>query len=166
MLNTITLVGSDILLLGLGYEPDDGLTYFAFALAMILFFLYSYCSEFKLPYKFFGIKKEDLHGNGHDGDFGDMEDWDVICRMAVEQAKRGDHRARDWVVKNMIDNQEGVFGQADQPDQDKEIVKDAITALCSVGYKKAEAKKVVESLLQERSYDSVEELTKDALSKI
>jgi|TARA_R110000824_G_scaffold108327_6_gene255249 hypothetical protein len=158
MLNMITLIG-------LGYEPDDGLTYFAFALAMILFFIYSYLSEFKLPYKFFGVKKEDLYGNGHDGDLGDMEDWDVICRMAVEQAKRGDHRAREWVVKHMIDNQEDVFGQFDQPDQDKEIVEDAITALCSVGYKKAEAKKVIESLLQDRTYDSVEELTKDALSK-
>ena len=65
----------------------------------------------------------------------------------------------------MMDNQEDMFDQSDQPDQDKEIVKDAITALCSVGYKKAEAKKVIESLLQERTYDSVEELTKDALSK-
>ena len=157
MLNTMTIT-----LIGLGFEPDNGLTYFAFVVGMAFFFFYSYFSEFGLPYKFFGVKKEDLHEDEYKDNFGGMEDWDVICRMAVEQAKRGDHRAREWVLKNMMDNQEDMF---DQPDQDKEIVEDAITALCSVGYKKAEAKKVIESLLQERTYDSVEELTKDALSK-
>jgi hypothetical protein len=166
MLNMIALMDSGSFLLALGYEPDDGLTYFAFAVAMILFFFYSYFSEFKLPYKFFGVKKEDLYDGGREDNFGDMEDWDVICRMAVEQAKHGDHRAREWVVKHMVDNQDGMFGQSDQPDQDKDIVEDAITALHSVGYKKAEAKKVIESLLQERAYNSVEELVRDALSKI
>jgi Holliday junction resolvasome RuvABC DNA-binding subunit len=66
----------------------------------------------------------------------------------------------------MVDNQEGMFGESDQPDQDKDMIEDAITALHSVGYKKAEAKKVIESLLQERAFNSVEELVRDALSKI
>ena len=149
-------------IIAMGYDPPDGLSYLAIAVGIVIFFLFGYFSECELPYRFFNVRKEDLYEDEHQYDSGDMDDWEAICMMAVEQAKRGDHRAREWVVKHMRDNADGVSAD---PDQDKEIVKDAITALRSVGYKDAEAKKVINSLLKERSYDSVEELIKDALAK-
>ena len=83
-----------------------------------------------------------------------QNDWDVICRTAIEKAKSGDHRARDWVINNVIS------GQATQPS----FIKDAIDAMVGIGFKKKDAESRVRQLMSIKSYDNLDDLIKDAVS--
>jgi Holliday junction resolvasome RuvABC DNA-binding subunit len=89
-------------------------------------------------------------------------DWEVICATAIEQAKTGDHRAREWLIKNGV----SLGGSnATTTKQDPQIVNDAIDALKTVGYKAGEARKIIDSLIKDREYDDLQELIKEALTK-
>ena len=83
-----------------------------------------------------------------------QNDWDVICRTAIENAKSGDHRAREWVMKNVIS------GQATQPS----FVQDAIDAMIGIGFSKKDAESKVRKLMRVKSYDNLDDLIKDAVS--
>ena len=86
-------------LIAIGYEPDTGLTYYAMATALCLIFIYGFFSGYGFPS--FGFKKKENHEGVAMEEVEQLEDWDTICQTAIEQAKMGDHRARDWVVKQM-----------------------------------------------------------------
>ena len=81
-------------------------------------------------------------------------DWNVICRTAVENAKSGDSRARDWVMKNIISEHKN----------ESPFAKDAIDYLVSLGFKKKEAESKVIHLTSIKTYNNLEDLIKDAIS--
>ena len=35
-----------------------------------------------------------------------VDDWQAICRRAVKDAKLGDHRARNWLAKYLLGDQQ------------------------------------------------------------
>ena len=170
-------------LLSIGYEPETGLTYFAMATGICLFFLYGYFSEvgfpfsskkkeerFDLPFSFSQVESSEEEIVIEEVD--QTEDWDAICQMAIEQAKNGDHRARDWVVKHMCSdgastdiNTSSSKTPPVKNNQDKIVVEEAISTLHNAGYNKAEAKKIIRELVKGRTYDSVEELIKDVFAQ-
>ena len=90
----------------------------------------------------------------------DENDWQEICEAAVEKAKTGDARSRDWVLEN-------IFNKSEQGDTktSKEIVEDCTWALINYGYKKADAIKLVNEKVADAEYTSVEELLKDIFKK-
>ena len=170
-------------LMSIGYEPENDFGYYAMATAICIFFLYGYFSEvgfpfsskkkeerFDLPFSFSQVESpeeeivivEDKQ----------TEDWDAICQMAIEQAKNGDHRARDWVVKHMCSD--GASTNMNTPvdnNQDEtektspKIIEEAIGAICNLGFKKTEAKKVVNRVCNNRVFTDAEELIKAALDR-
>ena len=160
----------------IGYEPETGLTYFAVMTAMTIFFLIGYFSEvkkkehFDLPFSISQVEypEEEIVIE----EANQTDDWDAICQMAIEQAKNGDHRARDWVVKHMCSDgaspDMNISSSETSPvknNQDKIVVEEAISTLHSAGYNKAEAKKIISELVKGRTYDSVEELIKDVFAQ-
>jgi hypothetical protein len=80
------------------------------------------------------------------------EDWNVICRTAIEKAKNGDGKARDWITKHM--SSEG----------SSSLKVDAISALVNLGIKKKEATTRVSEALNRGSYASLDDLIKAALN--
>jgi hypothetical protein len=170
-------------LASIGYEPENDLGYFAMATAICIFFLYGYFSEvgfpfsskkkkehFDLPFSFSQVESPEEEIVTEEVD--QTQDWDAICQMAIEQAKRGDHRARDWVVKHMCSDGASPdmnISSSETPtvknNQDKTVVEEAISTLHNAGYNKAEAKKIISELVKKRAYDSVEELIKDVFAQ-
>ena len=170
-------------LMSIGYEPENDFGYYAMATAICIFFLYGYFSEvgfpfsskkkeerFDLPFSFSQVESpeeeivivEDKQ----------TEDWDAICQMAIEQAKNGDHRARDWVVKHMCNSEtptepvacsSGTSPVANS--QDKTVVEDAVSTLHNAGYNKSQARKIVNELIKDRTYDNAEDLIRDVFSQ-
>jgi hypothetical protein len=181
-------------LLSIGFKPDTGLSYLAMATALSVFFLYGYFSEvgfpfssknkkehFDLPFSF--SQDESPEEEIVIEEVDQTEDWDAICQMAIEQAKRGDHRARDWVVKHMcsdgastdmntnssetspVENNQGRTEAEEIEKTSPKIIEEAIGAICNLGFKKAEAKKVVNRICNNRVFTNAEELIKAALDR-
>ena len=169
-------------LLSIGFQPDTGLSYLAMATALSFFFLYGYFSEVGFPYSSKNKKEHfDLPFSFSQDESpeeetviveGEQTEWDAICQMAIEQAKRGDHRARDWVVKHMCSD--GASTNINTPvdnNQDEtektspKIIEEAIGAICNLGFKKTEAKKVVNRVCNDRVFTDAEELIKAALDR-
>jgi len=170
-------------LIAIGFKPDTGLSYLAMATALSFFFLYGYFSEvgfpfssknkkehFDLPFSFSqdeSPEEETVIGEGKQ-----TGDWDAICQTAIEQAKKGDHRARDWVVKHMCNSETPTepvaCSSGTSPvtnNQDKTVVEDAVNTLHSAGYNKSQARKIVNELIKDRTYDNVEDLIRDVFSQ-
>jgi len=162
-------------LIAIGYEPDTGLSYYAIATAMSAFFLYGYFSEVGFP--FFGYKRKEIYKEqGHKKIFVEeveqVEDWDAICQTAIDQAKMGDHRARDWIVKHMRNSETPAESVACSSgtspvanSQDKTVVEDAVSTLHNAGYNKSQARKIVNELIKDRIYDNAEDLIRDVFSQ-
>jgi len=85
------------------------------------------------------------------------EDWNVICRTAIEKAKNGDGKARDWITKNMS-SEEGSSLESSP------LKANAISALVNLGIKKKEATIRVSEALTRHSYSDLEDLIKAALN--
>lgn len=170
------------LLMSIGYEPENDLGYFAMATAICIFFLYGYFSEVGFPYNSkkkeerfdlpFSFSQEESPEEEIAVEYNQAGDWDAICQMAIQQARNGDHRARDWVVKHMCNNETPTESVACSSGtspvvkgQDKIIVEEAISTLHNAGYNKSEAKKIISELVKGRTYDSVEELIKDVFAQ-
>tara|TARA_R110002020_G_scaffold451021_1_gene664824 strand:- start:374 stop:835 length:462 start_codon:yes stop_codon:yes gene_type:complete len=144
--------------------------------AIFICFLVGYYSEvnkkepFDLPFSFYKVEPPEEEIVIEESN--QTEDWDAICQMAIQQAKNGDHRARDWVVKHMCGDGESTDINTSSSEtspvknnQDKIVVEEAISTLHNAGYNKAEAKKIISELVKGRTYDSVEELIKDVFSQ-
>ena len=89
------------------------------------------------------------------------DDWDEICRMAIDDAKGGDHRAREWVVKHVLKKEE----VKDKISTPKTVVEDAVETLRSMGHSKAEATRMVNEAVKSKKYHDVESLLKDLYKK-
>ena len=170
-------------LLAIGFNPHTGLSYYAMATAISIFFLYGYFSEVGLPFSsrnkkehfdlpFSFSQDESPEEETVIEEVDQTEDWDAICQTAIEQAKKGDHRARDWVVKHMCSdgastdiNMSSSETSPVKNNQDKIVVEEAISALHSAGYNKSEAKKIISELVKGRTYESAEELIKDVFAQ-
>lgn len=170
-------------LIAIGYEPDTGLSYYAIATAMSAFFLYGYFSEVGFPFSSKNKKEHfDLPFSFSQDDSPEEEivieevdqtkDWDTICQTAIEQAKMGDHRARDWVVKHMCNSETSTepvaCSSGTSPvanSQDKTVVEDAVNTLHNAGYNKSQARKIVNELIKDRTYDNAEDLIRDVFSQ-
>ena len=100
-------------------------------------------------------------------------DWDEICSAAIEDAKKGDHRAREWVVKN-VGNFGNVFtattrnSPADTTPKHttpKSVIDDAVAFLRSMGHTKKDATDKVNAAIKLKKYDNAETLIKDLYKK-
>ena len=169
--------------MSIGYDPKNDFGYYAMATALCILFLYGYFSEvgfpfssknkkehFDLPFSFSQVESPEEETVIEEVD--QTEDWDAICQMAIEQAKRGDHRARDWVVKHMCNSETPTepvaCSSGTSPvtnSQDKTVVEDAVNTLHSAGYNKSQAKKIVNELIKDRTYDNAEDLIRDVFSQ-
>ena len=90
------------------------------------------------------------------------EDWNVICRTAIEKAKNGDGKARDWITKHMSSDEDSSL--ENPPVKSSPLEAEAVSALVNVGIKKKEAVIRVSQALSRRSYSDLESLIKDAFS--
>ena len=85
------------------------------------------------------------------------EDWNVICRTAIEKAKNGDGKARDWITKHMS-SEEGSSLESSP------LKANAISALVNLGIKNKEATIRVSEALTRHSYSELEDLIRAALN--
>ena len=90
------------------------------------------------------------------------EDWNVICRTAIEKAKNGDGKARDWITKHMSSEEDSSLGGTSA--ENSPLKADAISILVNTGIKKKEATMRVSQALSRRSYSDLDSLIKDAFS--
>ena len=97
---------------------------------------------------------QDSSTNDQDSSPMTQEDWNVICRTAIEEAKAGNSKARDWVVKNI----------PTEAEQSCPFISDAIDALVQLGHKEAGARKIILALTSENTYDNLDDLIRDAFS--
>ncbi len=155
----------------IGFNPPDGIEYLMFVAFFFFIFFCGLLKESDLPYRFFGTTRSEVHPSKETVtlqviDDEGKSDWEVICATAIEQAKTGDHRAREWLIKNGVSLGGSLGGSnATTTKQDPQIVNDAIDALKTVGYKAREARKIIDSLVKDREYDDLQELIKEALTK-
>ena len=100
-------------------------------------------------------------------------DWDEICNAAIEDAKKGDHRARDWVVKN-VGNFGNVFATTTSSSPahttpkhttPKSVIDDTVAFLRSMGHTKKDATDQVNAVIKLKKYDNAETLIKDLYKK-
>jgi len=152
----------------IGFNPPDGIEYLMFVAFFFFIFFWSLLKESDLPYRFFGTTRSEVHPSEETVtlqviDDEGKSDWEAICATAIAQAKTGDHRAREWLMKNGVSL--GGNNTTTSTKQDPQIVTDAIDALKTIGYKAGEARKVIDSLIKNREYDDVQELITEALTK-
>ena len=105
------------------------------------------------------------------------EDWNTICRTAIEEAKAGSAAARTWVTKNIVENNVTTT-ESPKPRRSKskpkrksyngtpsDVANDAVSVLRNAGHTKTDAIKKVKACLKEKTYDKVEDLISDAFAK-
>ena len=103
---------------------------------------------------------------------GEEEAWQAVKDRCLEDAINGDYRARDWLTKNC-------YGSASltpepkpkpqvQPKKQEttspEIVDEAIAGLAGLGYKKSEARRLVNKLAASKVYKKSEDLLTEIIS--
>jgi len=166
------------------FEPDEGINYAAWCLVMMIIFVLSYRAareKMRQSDWWSGLDDPEECVDEEAYSYGDKpmteEDWNVICRTAIEEAKNGSASARTWVTKNIAEGgvpspttatptasskpSSGTTSSGTAPD----IIKDVISGLRSAGHTKAEATSRVQQCLAEKVYDNVEDLLRDAFSK-
>ena len=97
------------------------------------------------------------------------DDWDVIMRRAIEDAKKGNSSARNFVLKNAANRPPVLISSTSTviPPPiitDQSIINDAQLALVSMGFKKRDVTNMVKSACSHRSFSSVQELIQECLS--
>lgn len=94
------------------------------------------------------------------------DDWDEICRSAIEGAKEGNHRDRQWVMDNVLGNSEvKEDGEKPKAKTGKTIINEVIATLRSMGHKAGEAKKLVMDLAHKKVYHNAEDLLVDVYKR-
>ena len=166
----------------LAYAPNFDTEQAMYAIIFVAIIAYNLRVGFL---KVFVVEEEEDHGSTPTATFTtsvsqtktsrksfNKNDWSKSCRTAIEDAKDGDHRARDWVVKNV-----GGFGDAfaatssspaDITPKDttpKSVIDDAVAILRSMGHAKKDAVDLVNAAIKLKKYDSVEILIKDLYKK-
>jgi hypothetical protein len=105
---------------------------------------------------------------------GEEEAWQAVKDRCLEDAVNGDYRARDWLTKNCYGSTSFTSEPKPKPQvQPKrqettspEIVNEAIAGLASLGYKKSEARRLVNKLAVSKLYKNSEVLLRDVISSV
>lgn len=166
------------------FEPYEGINYFWFAACMVIIFIVTWMNTKPLE-SHLNINDEEEYQNTTNFTYENIssepmteEDWNIICRTAVEEAKAGSAAARTWVTKNIIENNANTTPQPPKPSKTKsktkaqsyngtpsDIVNDAVSVLRNAGHLKADAVKRVRECIKEKTYDTLQDLISDAFAK-
>ena len=103
---------------------------------------------------------------------GEEEAWQAVKDRCLEDAINGDYRARDWLTKNCYGSTSFASEPKPKPQvQPKkqetttpEIIDEAIAGLVGLGYKKAEARRLVNKLAVSKLYKKSEDLLTEIIS--
>ena len=104
---------------------------------------------------------------------GEEEAWQAVKDKCLQDAINGDHRAREWLTKNCYGTATESQPKSQpkrQPKQkkkektDTEIINEAVSSLVSIGYKKSQARGIVNKLAVSKIYKSSEVLLRDVIS--
>lgn len=165
-----------------GFQPYEGTNYTVFCLFIMIIFVIAYQQATGWAGWFSALDdpvEEDIDVEFHS--YGDdpmtEEDWNTICRTAIEEAKAGSAAARTWVTKNIVENNVAT-PEPPKPCRSKskpkrksynetpsDVANDAVSALRNAGHTKADAVKRVKECIKEKTYDKVEDLISDAFAK-
>ena len=150
-----------------GFEPYEGAAYFWFCLLAIIIFVISYINVKPID-QYIAIDDDDdyIDEEPIGSDPMTEEDWNVICRTAIEKAKAGDSNARNWVTKNVIENPSN--SEKPTPNSSgtsQQVIKDAVDILRKSGHTKADAVKIVRERVKAKTYTDVVALVADAFAK-
>tara|TARA_B100000749_G_scaffold106004_1_gene81049 strand:- start:1141 stop:1590 length:450 start_codon:yes stop_codon:yes gene_type:complete len=139
----------------------DGFLGFVYVMIAVIGFWYGVCQGFRSMKEplYITLTEEEKDHTPFCND-----DWDTICRSAIEGAKDGDHRDRQWVMENVIVGCEETK-EVEQPKTDPTIIKEVIATLKSMGHSASEAKKLVMDLASKKVYHKAEELLVDVYKK-
>ena len=165
-----------------GFQPYEGTNYTVFCLFIMIIFVIAYQQATGWAGWFSALDdpvEEDIDVEFHS--YGDdpmtEEDWNTICRTAIEEAKAGSAAARTWVTKNIVENNVAT-PEPPKPRRSKskpkrksyngtpsDVANDAVSVLRNAGHTKADAVKRVKECIKEKTYDKVEDLISDAFAK-
>ena len=103
---------------------------------------------------------------------GEKEAWQAVKDRCLEDAINGDYRARDWLTKNCYGSTSFAPKPKPKPKaQPKkldttspEVIDEAIVGLVGLGYKKAEARRLVNKLAVSKLYKKSEDLLTEIIS--
>jgi len=88
---------------------------------------------------------------------------ELLDRMTYLNALSGDKASRDWVMKNMF--QPEVSTEEEPSQTPKEEVEDAILALSKIGYKKSDAKVLVNKVVQNKTFNTSQQIILEVMRK-
>tara|TARA_B100000497_G_scaffold106807_1_gene123947 strand:+ start:1914 stop:2390 length:477 start_codon:yes stop_codon:yes gene_type:complete len=105
---------------------------------------------------------------------GEQEAWQAVKDRCLEDAINGDYRARDWLTKNCYGSTsftpEPKPKPQTQPKRQEttspEVIDEAIVGLVGLGYKKAEARRIINKLAVSKLYKNSEVLLMDVISSV
>tara|TARA_Y100000389_G_scaffold173890_1_gene183405 strand:+ start:1905 stop:2381 length:477 start_codon:yes stop_codon:yes gene_type:complete len=105
---------------------------------------------------------------------GEQEAWQAVKDRCLEDAINGDYRARDWLTKNCYGSTSFTPEPKPKPQaQPKrqettspEVIDEAIVGLVGLGYKKAEARRIINKLAVSKLYKNSEVLLMDVISSV
>ena len=93
---------------------------------------------------------------------GEEEAWQAVKDRCLEDAINGDYRARDWLTKNCygstLQPKPQPKSQPKKQTTNPEVINEAVAGLVSLGYKRSEARRLVNSLSVSKVYKKSEDL--------
>jgi len=94
--------------------------------------------------------------------------WDYIKYDAMERAVNGDAKSRDWLTKNVFNDQDlpvsSLEAPAETPGTPEHIKDEAIMALQGMGFNKTDAKNKINELCATKKYNSSESLITESFA--
>ena len=99
---------------------------------------------------------------------GEEEAWQAVKDHCLEDAINGDHRAREWLTKNCYGPMSSTAEPKPKPNKKEttssKIVDEAIAGLAGLGYKKSDARRLVNKLAVSKVYKKSEDLLTEIIS--
>ena len=103
---------------------------------------------------------------------GEEEAWQAVKDRCLEDATNGDYRAREWLTKNCYSStpfmQETKPKTKPKPKKQEttslEVIDEAIMGLVGLGYKKSDARRLVNKLAVSKVYKKSEVLLTEIIS--
>jgi hypothetical protein len=102
---------------------------------------------------------------------GEEEAWQAVKDRCLEDAINGDYRARDWLTKNCYGStsfkSEPKPKPKSQPKKQTtspEVINETVAGLAGLGYKKSEARRLVNKLAVSKVYKKSEDLLTEIIS--
>ena len=96
------------------------------------------------------------------------EAWEYLKQDAMERAVDGDAKSRDWLTKNVFNDQDlpmpSFEAPVEAPSTPEHIKQEAIMALQGMGFNKTDAKNKINELCSNKKYDSSESLITESFA--